>query len=136
MKWIGLAGLAATATLAAPAVADEVWVTERGEAYYAEEIGGFAIFQVPWGEDVEATFYFEGLAGNYDHRGTHEGYWIFPSQIEECPAVLVGVDHLASPEWGRVTLVFDEASFPTGWTATVTTCFNDDPFAIRADLPN
>ena len=61
------------------AAADEVWTTDMGEAYYSEEMQGFAIFRVPWG-DLEATFYFEGLAGNYDHRSIHEGYWIVPGQ--------------------------------------------------------
>jgi hypothetical protein len=119
-------------TIGLPATADEVWSTPRGEAYYAEEMDGFAIFRLPWGE-IEATLYFEGLAGNYDNRDIHDGYWIAPG-AGDCTAALVGIDDQISTDWGRVTLVFDRPSFPTGWTAIFTTCFNDDPFTIRGDL--
>lgn len=114
-----------------PAMADEVWSTPRGDAYYSEEMEGFALFRVPWGE-IEATLYFEGLAGNYDNRDIHEGYWIAPG-AGDCPAALVGIDDQISTDWGRVTLVFDGPSFPTSWSAIFTTCFNNDPFSIRGD---
>lgn len=126
--------LLAAALTCAPglASADEYWITDMGEAYYSEEMQGFAIFRVPWG-DLEATFYFEGLAGNYDNRSLHEGYWIVPG-MGDCPAALVGIDDQVSTDWGRVTLAFDRPAYPTGWTATLTTCFGQDPFLIRADL--
>jgi len=123
---------AAAALLPHAAMADEYWSTDRGEASYTEEIQGFAIVRVPWG-DVEATLYLESLAGNHDQRGVHEGYWIAPG-AGDCTAALVGIDDQVSTGWGRVSLAFDGPSYPSGWTATFTTCFNDDPFAVRANL--
>jgi hypothetical protein len=87
MKQILVAALCA-GLIAAPAQADESWTSSIGTIVYEAEVDGVAIFTYPL-PDLEGgvgRLYFPGLAGNYDNRGTHPGYWIAPGDTGGCSA--------------------------------------------------
>lgn len=128
VAFVGMAGIWS----AAPALADETWTNPAGIAIYEEEIAGTAVFSIPMQGD-RARLYLEGLAGNYDNRSKSHGYWIGPDK-PICGAKFIAPDGLQSSNWGRVTIVFDGPSFPTGWTATLGTCFGRKTTKFRADL--
>lgn len=106
----------------APALADEVWSSDIGDVVYDSEVDGVAIFTFDATGGGKGELYFPGLAGNYDHRGTHKGYWIAPGG-DTCLTELTGADGLKSKDWGQLTIVFHETGFPTGWTLMSGTCF-------------
>lgn len=110
------------------AYADEVWETEIGEVYYADEINGYAVFHYPtMRNDVEGIAYFKNLAGNYDDRvGTFEGYWVEPiaGSSTACDVAIVDEKGDTFTSWGRLTLIFTETAFPSGWVALRGDCFD------------
>lgn len=118
-------------TLAAPAFADEVWSTARGDAIYAAEMNGVAILTVPMGEGT-ARVYLPGLGGNYDNRSSHEGYWI-GDRAGSCPTALIGEDEVQSRQWGRVFVAFDGPAFPTSWTMMFGDCFGPLDRSVRGE---
>jgi len=126
--------LLATAVIlaAAPALADEVWSSDYGEVIYENDIEGQAILSMQLGGEGRGLMYFPGLAGNYDDRSTHHGYWIMPGG-GPCEAELTGVDGFSGGDWGRVVISFDKAAFPTSWTATFGQCFDDYSFSLRGE---
>jgi len=125
----------AVLVLAVPAFADESWTTEFGDVIYETEIGDVAVWSYPSANGKgRGWLYFPGLAGNYDDRSVHEGYWIEEVQTG-CSAELIAVDGRRSHYWGRVLLVFDRAAFPTGWTALGGDCFEEPWAPVRGDLP-
>lgn len=119
-----LVSLAALLALSPLASADEAWQTERGRVVYMADWGDTAILQLI-GEDGEVRFYFPGLAGNFKNRDVHEGYWISTEPFGLCGGTLRGLDGFASPYFGRATLVFEKASFPSGWTMLQGFCWED-----------
>jgi hypothetical protein len=124
MKQVLLAG-ACVALLATAASADESWTSSIGDIIYEAEIDGVAIFTYP-APNVEGgvgRLYFPGLAGNYENRGSHTGYWIAPGDAGACPATLTGADGVASKDFGSLLIVFHEPGYPTGWTLVSGTCF-------------
>ena len=123
--------LALALTTAAPALADEIWSTPFGDAIYEADIGDTTIITVPQTDGVMRV-YLPGLAGNYDSRGTHTGYWIGNGE-GYCPAGLTGIDGTGSRQWGEVILAFDYAAYPTGWTLVVGDCFAPPYWTIRGE---
>lgn len=123
---------AAALALATPILADEVWSSRDGEIVYLDEIGDTAVFTAPFGTDT-LRIYLPGLAGNYDDRATHEGYFIANGQAD-CGVSLTAIDGFGGRDWGRVIVSFDRPAFPTGWTALIGGCFDEPRLAIRADL--
>ena len=118
-----------------PVLADEVWNTEWGQVVYEEEIGDVAIWSYPTDKGRRGWVYFPGLAGNYDHRSVHAGYWI-EDGAGSCMVELIGVDGRRSNNWGRVILVFDGPAFPTSWTALGGDCFDEPDASLRGEVPN
>jgi hypothetical protein len=124
MKQILVAALCA-GLIAAPAQADESWTSSIGTIVYEAEVDGVAIFTYPL-PDLEGgvgRLYFPGLAGNYDNRGTHPGYWIAPGDTGGCSAKITGADGMTSNDWGSLLLVFHEPGYPASWTLVSGTCF-------------
>lgn len=121
--------LAALTLFATQASADEMWATAHGNAIYETEIGNAAVFTVP---EAGRTLrvYLPGLAGNYDNRSTHSGYWLSDGP-GLCPASILAPDGAQSRDWGRVTLAFDGPAFPTSWTMLVGDCFGEPQRAVR-----
>lgn len=139
--------LFATAALAAlplTATADEVWDTPAGEVIYEQDLGVMAILsfpyaaafpgQVPEFAQERGTLYFPGLGGNFDDRSIHEGYWLVPGS-PSCSVSISAADGQSSQRWGRATVIFDRAAFPTSMTVLVGSCFDDPSVIIRADRP-
>lgn len=120
------------ALCATPALADEVWQTDHGEAVYLSEQDGAAIFTFPHPDGGEATLWIPGLAGNYDNRAVHEAFWV-GSAPGDCPVSM----HLNLPEavpsrhWGRAVIGFDVPAFPTSWTLTLSDCFGPPTHSLR-----
>jgi len=129
-------------TAAAPVFADEVWYTTAGEIVYRSDIDFTAVLTVP--QDLILSepgakpvhLYVEGLPGNVDGRGYMTGYWISPNDVEwaRCSTKLAGPDGMVSGVWGRAVVIFDQVSFPSGFTLLSGGCFSDPYFAVRAEL--
>ena len=126
--------LMAAMLTAASAMADEVWDTDMGRVIYEDEIAGAAIWSYPADNGRRGWIYLPGLAGNYDNRSVHEGYWIEDGK-GPCMVEIVGVDGRRSTNWGRVILVFDGPAFPTSWTALGGECFDDPTLPVRGIVP-
>ena len=118
-------------TLATPALADEVWTTPFGDAVYQADVGDTTILTVPQPDGIMRV-YIPGLAGNFDNRGTHSGYWIGSGE-GFCPASLTGIDGTGSRQWGEVILSFDRPAFPTGWTLVAGDCFAPPFWTVRGE---
>ena len=103
-------------TLATPALADEVWTTPFGDAIYEADVADTTILTVPQPDGIMRV-YIPGLAGNFDNRGTHSGYWI----------------GTGSRQWGEVILSFDRPGFPTGWTLVAGDCFAPPFWTVRGE---
>lgn len=134
-KILGLMALATTAvlSLSTTAAADEAWQTARGEMIYLSDLADTAILQILTGEG-ETRYYFPGLASNFEDRSVHEGYWVSTEPFGTCGGTLVGKDGFASQNFGRVTIVFDEPAFPTGWTMLEGFCWEEPRGSLIGDL--
>jgi len=126
--------LLATALMLAPAAArgDEVWSTAIGQVVYEADIGDVAVLAFPTKSRGGGKFYFPGLGGNFDDRGTFEGYWIVDGE-GDCPATLTGADGLWSNNWGRAIITFDAKGFPSDWTLLRGSCFDAPAEEIRGE---
>lgn len=111
------------ALLPLPALADEVWDTPEGQVVYLEDAKGLAIWQIA-SDQGELRLYFPGLAGNFDNRSMHEGFWI-DSAGTVCGSTLTGPDGHAGTSWGRLIIVFDGPTFASNWTLLRGECFGD-----------
>lgn len=129
-----LLGLVLAYLVMAPAMADETWNTEYGLVIYEQDPGDVAILSYPVDRGRRGTVYFPGLAGNYDNRSVHEGYWIEDGP-GPCMAEIVGADGRRSNNWGRVIIAFDLPAFPTSWTALGGDCFDDPTIPLRGEVP-
>ena len=126
-----MSALSAAALLIGPtAMADEVWLSgEDFEIIYESEIDGYAVLSYP-GEDEDGPrelAFIEDLAGNYDDRGRHDGYWVGPPAPagEGCPVSIVDHTGEETNVWGRVEVIFLEPAFPTGFVAQRGYCFEE-----------
>ncbi len=122
----------AAALLATPTLADEVWTSEMGDIVYQSERSNAAILSFTNLDAYEGTLVIPGLAGNFSNRGVHEGYWL-GTGAGDCPAFMSmpGSDE-ATTNWGRATIIFDEAAFPTSFTLMLGWCFEDPRVPMRA----
>ncbi len=114
------------------APADEVWTTKQGDIVYESELNGVAILSIPTGSGP-ATIYVPGLAGNYDHRSIHTGFWIGDGAAG-CDAMLTGPDGRASHDWGRVIVKFDNEAYPTDMTIVFGVCFDRPKRALHGSI--
>jgi len=134
--------LAALALLTTPALADETWRTDAGQIVYEADMGHIAVLSFPIaatpfaqaGGGARAGVFLPGLGGNFDNRSIHDGYWAMPGTAV-CTAALTTPDGVSTQNWGRARIIFDRATFPTGFTMLVGACFNEPTFTVRADLP-
>ncbi|MEO0466823.1 MAG: hypothetical protein AAF216_09790 [Pseudomonadota bacterium] len=124
--------IAAVAMLAAaPAIADEVWSAGEGfEIVYESEVGDYAVLSYPgeYEDDPRELAFIEDLAGNYDDRGRHDGYWVaeaVPQGEGGCDVSIIDHTGVETNVWGRVELIFLETSYPTGFVAQRGWCFEE-----------
>jgi len=129
-----LLGLVLACLVVVPAMADETWDTEYGLVIYEQDLGDVAILSYPVDKGRRGSVYFPGLAGNYDNRSVHEGYWIEDGP-GSCMVEIVGADGRRSNNWGRAIIAFDKPAFPTGWTALGGDCFGAPDMPLRGDVP-
>ena len=66
----------AALSLAAPALADEVWSSDYGQIVYLADEYGAAILSFTDYDGMTGELVFPGLAGNFTERDVHHGYWI------------------------------------------------------------
>jgi hypothetical protein len=121
MKHAVLAAAAAM-FVCTPALADERWTSTIGDIIYEAEIDGVAIFTYPTGDGSLGRLYMPGLAGNYENRASHLGYWIAPGD-GGCLATMTGADGMSSKNWGQLLLIFHTPGYPASWTLTSGSCF-------------
>lgn len=113
--------------------ADEVWDTGDGRVVYLADQGDVAIWEAET-LDGAVRYYVPGLAGNYDSRAVHDGYWIKVTG-PSCGATLVGADGFQGESWGRLMLVFHGSGFPTNWTMMTGSCFDSPETHLRGQSP-
>ena len=124
--------LALICALPAIAAADEVWNSDMGEIVYLADENGAAILSFTNVDAYPAELVIPGLAGNYDSRGVHEGYWIGTGS-GWCDSFMARPGGEASTNWGRALVSFDLPSFPTSFTLTLGDCFGPYSQVIRAE---
>ncbi len=120
----------ALALCPAAAIADELWDSPAGQIVYQSEIDDMALLSFPLG-DGEGMLYIHGMAGNYDDRGVHYGFWIGDG-AGDCAASLTGPDGRSSSDFGSATVVFDDPGFPSGFSAVLVPCM--DQFGVPRHL--
>lgn len=134
MQRLLMIALAAFGLGVTSASADEIWMTvELGEVVYQEEIGDVTILTASAPNGLPLHFYFPGLAGNYDDRSSHDGFWIMQGS-GPCSGKLTGVDGVASTNWGAARILFDDPSFPTPWTMLGGFCLGPLETYVRGEL--
>ncbi len=121
---------------AAPALADEAWTTEAGDIVYVEDIGDIAhlAFTVSDGSNsLVLEIYLPGLGGNFDHRSTHDGYFLIAGG-EDCATEQTSPNGWSSGSWGKIRVVFDKPGFPSGFDIYGGSCDEElDPNPLRAE---
>jgi len=136
--WTLLVAVLAVAGVAVQsASADEVWESEFGLVVYEDEVGPFAVWSFPPGENYPAgKVFLAGLAGNYDDRGSHDGYWMTYGGGEvNCGEPLVDAFGDSSPYWGNITVTFDTSGWPSSWTAEWSYCNDRQTYSWRGVPP-
>tara|TARA_R110000868_G_scaffold51823_10_gene163884 strand:- start:6546 stop:7019 length:474 start_codon:yes stop_codon:yes gene_type:complete len=113
------------ALAAAPALADEAWVTNLGPVIYEDEINEYAVFLHYDGAVAHRTF-IRGLAGNFDNRGHFSGYWTeverAGSRTPACDVAVADENGAITHHWGRVEIDFLQPGFPGEWDALIGNC--------------
>lgn len=119
---------------ATPALADESWTTDSGEIYYVEDIGATAHLMYVGAAGYNYDIYLPGLGGNYDRRGTFEGYFLVQG-ADVCDSELVGENGWGATYWGKALVIFDNPGFPSGFDLYFGDCNLEevDNFLIRAE---
>ncbi|MEM1152467.1 MAG: hypothetical protein AAGI03_18335 [Pseudomonadota bacterium] len=120
-------------TSASVASSDEVWETPDGQVVYLSETKGVAVWEIDQLEGPR-RIYIRELAGNYDNRSIHEGFWI-QTIGEGCGATMTGPDGFSGTTWGRVTVIFHSNGFPTNWTLLSGTCFGEADTPLQGQSP-
>lgn len=114
---------AALMLTATTALSDEVWSTATDNIIYLADMGETAILTQKRG-NLSFNYYVAGLPGAMEARAIHQGYWI-GSGDGYCEAALTGPDGTSSTAWGRITVAFDQGSFPSGFTMLIGECMAD-----------
>lgn len=127
-----LTAAALALTLAAPALADEVWSSDTGEIVYLADEYGAAILSFSDYGGLPGELIFPGLAGNFTDRGVHHGYWVGQSDMQ-CAAALGRPGGMTSLTWGRAVIAFDEMGFPSAFTVLLGDCDEDLTRSLRAE---
>ncbi len=113
---------------------DEMWVSETGPVIYDKEIDDMALLFFAT-EEGPGMLYIHGLAGNYEQRGLHTGFWI-ADEPGACAASLTSPDGRSSHNFERLIVAFDQSIWPSGFTAVLYPCMDDYgvPLQLRAAL--
>lgn len=130
--------LAALVTVSAPAMADEVWSTSRGDMQWETTLGEIAVFNL-YGDGVapsEFRLFLHGLGSDVmGGRGNYLGYWTSESGVRSCSASLTDPMGTTTYDWGTVELAFDRPEFPSGWSAQIGYCVDPREEAVRGVAP-
>lgn len=116
----------AAVTLAAPAVADEVWTIEDGEVIWEQDYGSISVFSYPL-EGGRGHLYIPGLNASITTRGLYTGFWIGEGD-GPCEAAMTGPDGRKSTLWGWATVSFFELGFPSEFSAEMGMCASPQPW--------
>ncbi len=103
--------------LPSSAYADEVWSTEESEVVYQEDRNNTAVWTYGNG-----TVFIQGLGGVVNNRGSYHGYWVQESSPLRCDTYREGGDGEPSYYWGRFSVSFRDADFPSRWQAKFGLC--------------
>jgi hypothetical protein len=121
---------------ALPALADEVWTTPAGDIVYVEDIGEvahLAFTAVNGNESQVLEIYVEGLGGNTDHRGTHDGMFYVQGR-NDCGAEKTTPSGWSTGTWGKIRIVFDQPGYPSGFDIYGGSCDEElDANPLRAE---
>ncbi|MAK59643.1 MAG: hypothetical protein CMK09_01570 [Ponticaulis sp.] len=126
-------------SLSGMASADEVWTIMGEEVVYEEDLAnGMAVLA-----HGDGKLFIQGLAGQYEGRGTYDGIFIDNSEFDVCDVAIVNPQTGESTyNWGRVRMVFIDPDFPSRWVAMGSECFGkpiEDPIVampVTGDPPS
>ncbi len=116
---LGLLAIAACVGFAQEIKADEVWRTEEFNAVYVEDKGDTAIWEYG---DGFGTVFLDGLAGEYEDRGTYYGYWVQATSSKKCDTFREGANGQPTYHWGTVKVEFVDPDFPSRWKLSLGIC--------------
>ena len=132
------AALALIAALAspAPALADEIWLTDFGLIQWEATIDTIAVLNLI-GPNARSPatlrLFVEGLGADaFGGRGMYWGYWTAEDGEVGCSAALTDPMGTTSPHWGRLRVVFLNETATSGWVALMGECWNDPDFRLAA----
>ncbi len=134
-RFLALVAMVCGAFFTGPAIADETWTSPSvGEIVWLTDEGDTSVFTYQAGERT-VYLYIEGLPGNMDNRRVMTGYWMMEDESPEdaqCNAALTAVDGRTSNTWGHFEMRWQRRTFPSAWSAQMTTCFAWPGDTIRA----
>lgn len=113
----------------APAYADQVWRTDKGEITLVEDLGSVAHWSWVQPGIGSLDIFLEGRGGVTATQGFYSGYWLAQEgthaldETRACVSELVGANGSASHRWGEVWVDFDAAGTPGGFTINLGNCF-------------
>jgi hypothetical protein len=127
-----------TFACATPLLADEIWMTNRGQMQWEQSLSDMAVFNL-YGDGVapsELRLFLPGFQDTPEgERGTHIGFWTEESGETPCSAALVDPMGTTTYHWGVLELTFDQPQFPTSWTAQLGLCFERGGTQMRGITP-
>ncbi|HEY9824694.1 MAG TPA: hypothetical protein V6D19_04545 [Stenomitos sp.] len=115
-----------------PVRADEVWGSYYGKVVYQTDRGKSAIWT--YGDQAKGAMFIDGLAGQYQGRGTYYGYWRQSESKVKCDAYREGRDGRRTYHWGTLRLQFLDPNFPSRWSAEIGYC-NQPPTLVWRGYP-
>lgn len=128
----------AASMLAAPALADEAWVSNYGPVIWETDIGENAVFLLD--ETAQGhgrtRLVVPGLVLYVNGpRGAYSGVWIADSGEAPCTTEMIDpVTGAKSPHWGTFMITFVGTEFPYDWAGVWGACHFQpwDPISAEA----
>ena len=113
------------------AKADEKWSTEEYDVTYQEERNKTAIWTYGDRDRVLGTIFIDGLAGEYQNRGSYNGYWVQESSSMRCDTYREGADGKPTYYWGQFNIDFIDPDFPSRWQAKFGLCDREPSITLN-----
>lgn len=125
---LGCLAIAACLSIAPKVMADEKWRTEEFDVVYLEDRGQTAIWE--YGDGFGYVL-LDGLAGEYENRGTYNGYWVQKNSSRRCDTFREGVNGEKVYHWGTVEVEFIDQNFPSRWQLKLGICDQASPIELN-----
>lgn len=125
---LGYLAIATCLNIAPEAIANERWRTEEFDVIYLEDRGEMAIWEYGNGFGYVLL---DGLAGEYENRGTYSGYWVQQNSSRRCDTFREDVNGNKTYHWGAVEVEFIDQDFPSRWNLKLSICDQPSPIELN-----